>query len=317
MKIKLSYLLIFLCLFILAFVFKKYQFFPYKIVHKIYLKTSNYFYFSKNKNCLMSNNLAADPNGKQDYTFFIAGHTFGSPIEENLGIYPKFYKELINKKNIFDFGIFAGDVTRDGDNKSFDFFDDQIDRLNLEIYIAPGNHDIGYTNKMEFLQKNRTYNIKKKKFIQRYKNLYQSFKFKNDLFIILNPYENQWSIKSEQLEFLKKNLQNNYNLVDNIVIVAHPVIYINEKFDVKPNNFLGASKVWNFWDVVYPIIKKFSNKYYIVSGDVGAYANANSLFCKKFENLFFLATGMGGGVYDNYLVFKKVRNQLIIELEKF
>ena len=35
----------------------------------------------------------------------------------------------------------------------------------------------------------------------RYKNLYQSFKFENDLFIILNPYENQWSIKSEQLNF--------------------------------------------------------------------------------------------------------------------
>ena len=71
MRIKLSYLLIFLCLFILAFVFKKYQFFPYKIVHKIYLETSNHFHFSKNRNCLMSNNLGTDPNGKQDYTFFI------------------------------------------------------------------------------------------------------------------------------------------------------------------------------------------------------------------------------------------------------
>lgn len=315
MRSKLRYLLILLCLFVLAFVFKKYQFFPYKIVHQIYFKVSNNYFFSKNKNCLMSNNLGANLNGKKDYTFFIAGHAFGSPTEKNLGIYPKFYKELINKKNIFDFGIFAGDVTREGDDRSFDYFDDQIENLNLEIYIAPGNHDIGFTYKRNFFT--GLYGKKKKKFIQRYNNLYQSFKFKNDLFIILNPYDRQWSIKSEQLEFLKKQLKNNYELVDNIVIITHPVIYINKKFNVKPNNFLGAGKILNFWDVIYPTIKKFNNNYYIVSGDVGAYPNANSLFCKKFENSLFLATGMGGGIYDNYLVFKKVNNRLIIELEKF
>ena len=305
MRIKFLYLFIFLFLFTLAFLLKN-QLFPYKIVHKIYLKTSNYFYFSKNKNCIMANNITAS-NEKQDYTFFIAGHAYGDPVEKNLGIYPKFYKELTKNKNIFDFGIFAGDITRNGDEESFNFFDSQIKKLNLKIYIAPGNHDIGFTNN----------DIKKKKFIKRYKNLYQSFKFKNDLFIILNPYENQWSIKSEQLEFLKKQLKNNYNFVDNIIIITHPVIYINKKFDVRPNSLLGAGKDMNFWDDIYPVINKYKNNYYIVSGDVGAYSNASSLFCKKFENSFFLATGMGGGTYDNYLVFKKVKNQMIIELEKF
>ena len=101
--------------------------------------------------------------------------------------------------------------------------------------------------------------LKKKKFIKRYKNLYQSFKFKNDLFIILNPYENQWSIKSEQLEFLKKQLKNNYNFVDNIIIITHPVIYINKKFDVRPNSLLGAGKDMNFWDDIYPVINKYKN----------------------------------------------------------
>lgn len=62
-------------------------------------------------------NLTENP----DYTFFIAGHAYGSPRGNNLGIYPKFYKELLNKKNIFDFGILAGDVTRNGDKKSWDF----------------------------------------------------------------------------------------------------------------------------------------------------------------------------------------------------
>ena len=242
-----------------------------------------------------------------DYTFFIAGHVYGSPSGDNLGIYPKFYKKLLTNKNIFNFGILAGDITRNGDKESWDFFDDQVNNLDYKLYIAPGNHDIGSTED----------SIKKVNFKKRYGNLYQSIKFKNDLFIILNPYENQWSIKNQQLDFLKKELKQNYQSVDNIFIISHPVIYVNEKFNVKVNSYDGAGKNINFWDEIYPLFKKYSNNYYVVAGDVGATYNHFELFCNKFEKTIFLATGMGGGINDNYLIFKKIKNKIKIVPEVF
>ena len=37
---------------------------------------------------------------KNKITLFIAGHAYGDPVEKNLGIYPKFYKELTKIKHI-------------------------------------------------------------------------------------------------------------------------------------------------------------------------------------------------------------------------
>ena len=48
------------------------------------------------------------------------------------------------------------------------------------------------------------------------------------------------------------------------------------------------------------------------------YSSRNvELFCAKLDNNIFLATGMGGGTRDNYLVFKKIGKKIRIELEVF
>jgi len=314
MKIKLLNLVILFCVFAYGVIVGHYKTFPYNMLlhnktlfHKTKSTILNYVNFSKNKECVMNINKEIELTKNQDYSFFIAGHAYGSPSSSNLGLYPKFYKELLTNKNIFDFGILAGDVTRNGDKESWDFFDVQINNLDYKIYIAPGNHDIGSTEN----------SIKKINFKKRYGNLYQSIKFKNDLFIILNPYENKWSIKNQQLDFLKKELQQNYQLVDNIFIISHPVIYINEKLNVKVNGYNGMGENINFWDEIYPLLKKYSNNYYVIAGDVGATDNGFELFCDKFEKTIFLATGMGGGRHDNFLIFKKIKNKIKIVAETF
>ena len=314
MKNKLIYITILFCIFSYGLIVIYNQAFPYNILRHSYsliLKTTsniiNYNNFLKNKKCVMDLNKEVEFTENPDYTFFIAGHVYGTPSGKNLGIYPKFYKELLNNKKLFDLGILSGDVTRKGDKASWDFFDNQIKNFNYKIYIAPGNHDIGVTKNNE----------KAIYFKKRYGNLYQSFKFKNDLFIILNPYENKWSIKDKQLDFLKKELQKNHQLVDNIFIITHPVIYINKKFNIKVNSFEGAGKNINFWDEIYPLFKTYDNKYYIIAGDVGAFPNKFELFCNKFEKNIFLASGMGGGEKDNYLIFKKIKKQIKIEVKEF
>lgn len=277
-----------------------YKFFPFN-------KISKYFNFSNNKKCIKSLNKEIKSTSSPDYSFFIAGHVYGSPYADNLGIYPKFFKKLLNDKIKYDFGIFAGDVTRKGDKESWNFFDNQILNLDYQIFIAPGNHDIGSTR----------LNKKRVEFKKKFGKLYQSFKFKNDLFIILDPYDNQWSIKGSQLEFLKEKLENNYQLVDNIFIITHPAIYFNNNFNIKMNSSDGAGNNINFWNEIYTLFKKYKNNYYVVTGDVGAFANGFELFCEKFEKTIFLATGMGGGERDNYLIFKKFKNKIFITPEIF
>jgi len=268
---------------------------------------SKYINFSNNKNCIKSLNKEIKPTSNPDYSFFVAGHVYGSPYANNPGIYPKFYKKLLDDRIKFEFGIFAGDITKEGDRESWIVFDSQIRNLDYQIFIAPGNHDIGSTR----------LNKKRVEFKKKFGKLYQSFIFKNDLFIILNPYDNQWSIKGPQLEFLEKKLKKNYQLVDNIFIITHPVIYFNDNFNIKMNNFDGAGDNTNFWNEIYVLFKKYKNNYYVVAGDVGAFANGFELFCEKFEETVFLATGMGGGERDNYLIFRKFKNKIFIVPEVF
>ena len=319
----------------------KFEYFPYKIIQSKYLflkkkiiLSSNSSNFSRNENCVNELNQQIQTKEDTNYTIFIAGHTYGSHNDNNLGIYPKFYNKLrLGEKN-FDFGIFAGDFTRDGNDQSWDFFDKQVSKLKFSIHLVPGNHDIGYDIN----------NVQAKRYKNRYGNFYKSFKFKNDLFIILNPYEDKWSIKNQQYFFLKTILEQNYDLVDNIFIITHPVFYINDQFQVIPNSLGGAKnadkfapdfdpvyekietvnkkfefakKNINFWSEIYPLFEKYINKYYIISGDVGAFDNGSELFCKKIDNNVFLATGMGSGKNDNYLIFKKTNQNIFVDVEKF
>lgn len=304
-KNKIFYLLFFfiICVFIIV----QNKIYPFNILKHNYLILKKSINYSKNERCLKKINRETRLSDKPDYSFFIAGHTYGSPGGKNLGMYPKFYNKLLNSEHAFDFGILSGDVTRKGDEKSWIFLDNQLKNLDYDIYIAPGNHDINP----------EINDIKNINFKKRFGDLYQSFKFKNDLFVILNSNENGWSIKNQQLNFLKKELINNYKSVDNIFIISHHVIYINENFNIKVNSYSGAEKNINFWDEVYPLFKKYNNNYFIIAGDVGAFDNGFELFCNKIDQYTFLASGMGGGKKDNYLIFEKIQKKITVYAEIF
>jgi outer membrane protein assembly factor BamB/calcineurin-like phosphoesterase family protein len=52
---------------------------------------------------------------------------------------------LINRDKVIDFVIVSGDITEEGDRKSLMVAKDELDRLNVEYYIIPGNHDTKWT----------------------------------------------------------------------------------------------------------------------------------------------------------------------------
>lgn len=277
------------------------------IIQNLYLKDNLKCLKKINDNYL---NKKTDFNKK--YSFFIAGHTYGSPFGENLGLYKNFYKEIIKEKNNYDFGIFAGDFSRDGSLESWVTVDKQIKDINLFIYRAIGNHDFSYPNK-----------LKKISYEERYGKSYYYKYFENNLFIFLDPYLDKWSILGDQLKFFKSTISKNSNNenIQNIFIISNPMLYYDNNKTYLNNTYLkskaGKGVKTNFWNTIFPILNKINKNIYIVSGDTGSTIDGKEFLCDNLNNISFLSTGMGGGYNDNYLIFQFLNGKLNIKLKLF
>ena len=252
------------------------------------------------QNCKFSKNSKKKINFDEDF-FFIAGHTYGSIYDQKEIIYPKFYSWLNENKPKISRGFFAGDFIKNFNEENINKFNKKILNLSFDTFYAPGNH--------EFDQEN-----KRKLFKKYFGKTYYSYQNDKNLFIILNPYLNNWSIKNEQLIFLKKQITQYKSNVKNIFLIFHPTIFFEKyNIDIRPNSYHGFRKS-NFWTEIYPFLKNFKNNFYLISGDFGAYPNNKEFFCDKKENILFIGTGMGSGVNDNILVFQDQNNELIFEV---
>ena len=79
-----------------------------------------------------------------DYSFFIAGHTYGTPGVDNEGVHPPFRNkfDFIKDDESLNFGVFTGDIVPVGTTQNWDEIDQDIQELALPVYFAAGNHDI-------------------------------------------------------------------------------------------------------------------------------------------------------------------------------
>ena len=235
----------------------------------------NYFDNKKNINCI--NEIGKDiPYENIDYNFFVAGHAYGNPYSDNIGIHPRFYKYLSNNHKKYDFAIFAGDITRSSNIKSWKIFKREMDLLNIKkYYVAPGNHDIGINSKKNMI------------FKEYFNEVNYSFTFRNDVFIIINGYENEWSVKGKQLDFLVDTIKKNESIADNIFIITHPVIFYRDNFGIRVNSFDGKGAKLNFWETVFPILNKFKKNFFVIAGDLGAHVG-QEIFCRKINNTYLV-----------------------------
>ncbi len=76
-------------------------------------------------------------SAKASYSFFVAGHTYGSPGDDNVGFYPPFKSGLnsINASRKMRFGVLTGDVVISGSEKNWNEIDDDWNSLLLGIFI--------------------------------------------------------------------------------------------------------------------------------------------------------------------------------------
>jgi len=225
------------------------------------------------------------------YSFFVAGHTYGQPGIKN-GLHPPFKEkfEYIRNRPEIKFGVFTGDIVAANPTaEDWDKVDIDIKNLGLPVYFAVGNHDMEDRGLFE----------------SRYGDTYYSFSFQNDLFVVLDPNIDGWNISGEQMEFLKETLDENKGNTDNIFVYFHQLLWWKNNSiytNYRPNSFEGKADTINFWSEVEPLFKNLQNQVFMFAGDVGAANWAADFMYDKYGNISLIASGMGEGDGDNFVV---------------
>jgi len=249
-------------------------------------------------------------SNNQGYSFYVAGHTYGKPGVESKGLYGPFTDKfhLINEYQPIKFGFLLGDLVKNASNEAWELVKKDLDSLDPRIknIVVPGNHDVG----------NGVHDAKREIFLKQFGKTFFSFKHGKDIFIVLDGNISEWNISGEQLQFLKKSLPNKKGSSNNIFIFSHQLIWHNsskpEFKKIQPNSLEGRSDNLNFWDEVFPLLFELANNVYFFSGDIGAFPNGNELFYTKYLNVTFVATGMGGGMRDNFLIVSVINGRVEI-----
>ena len=232
------------------------------------------------------------------YSFFIAGHTYGKPFIENDGFHPPFKSKFdyIQSRTEIEFGVLLGDIVWLPSEKDWDEVDRDIETLGLPIYIAAGNHEMKDADLFE----------------KRYGETYYSFIHKNDLFIVLNPNLDYWNISGNQLNFLKKCVIDNSNNVDNIFVFTHQLLWWDENnkySEICLNSVEDRDSSMNFWTEVEPIFHNLPNNVVFCAGDIGANKKASDFMYDTYDNITFVASGMGEGPGDNFIIINVDENK--------
>lgn len=229
---------------------------------------------------------------QEAYSFFAAGHLYGAPGVENIGFHPPFKAkfEYIQGREEIKFGVLLGDIIIYGAEGKWENVIADIDTLGLPCYIAVGNHDM----------KNPEYY-----FAQFGDTTYYSFSYKDDLFIVLDPNIDSWNISGEQLSFLQNTLNLEAPNHDNIFVMMHQLLWWapdNKYSIIALNSTEGRDSEINFWTEVEPLFRELKNNVVMLAGDVGAASYASDFMYDQYDNITFVATGMGKGATDNFVI---------------
>jgi hypothetical protein len=233
---------------------------------------------------------------KPKYSFFVAGHTYGNPINYQYGLYPPFVNSIdyINSYQKMSLGVLLGDVVPKPTETYWDSALSDISRFSIPIHIAAGNHDKGF------------------EFEKKINNYYYHFLYENDLFIILSP--TNWNIEGEQKKFLLKTIKENYLKAHNIFIFCHELIwwspenkFRNIKINYRPH-YPGNT---NYLTEIKPALDSLPNQVVIFAGDLGCIESVSPYMYYEKDNITLIGTGMGGGKKDNIVIVEVSNNNAL------
>ena len=213
----------------------------------------------------------------------IVGHAYGSPKTSALGnLIAPVVQDFIqsNLKNIESI-IFTGDVFSVPSSIKWASLYKAFGSVN--IYIAPGNHDIRREDSKEIFQRQDF--IKKEYPFQINTN--------GTTIIVEDSVSNNWSIDLR----LKTLLE----MQDSDVLVARHNIVVSELIRLA-NSIDGASKLPTASELARSINTSADHKITWVMGDGGAFSNLPRITCKQFKNHRFIVNGIGEISGDTVLI---------------
>ncbi len=229
-------------------------------------------------------NSCEDTLKKESYSFFIAGHTYGTPGEDIIrnGLHPPFKNrfQLIQENSAIQFGIFLGDIVWESNEEDWDNVNNDLIELGRPVYFAAGNHDVANRALFEL----------------RYGDTFYHFIYNNDLFIILDPNLDNWNISGQQLSYLRYVIEQNHRNVDNVFVFFHQLLWWtpdNIYKNIKLNSIEGRTESINFWSEIEPLFHSIQNKVVMMAGDLGAGSWSDSFMYHNYDNITFIASGMG------------------------
>jgi len=240
-------------------------------------------------------------NDSIKYSFFSAGHTYGHPTAQNIGLHPPFVNvfPVINSYQTMEFGVLLGDVVRDLSPSSWDAAVDDIKLINMPVFIAAGNHDIS------------------DEFTNRFGSYYYSFIEHDDLFIFITPALGRWNIDGAQKEFLINTVDTYADQVNNIFVMHHELIWwspyniLNSVIINYQPDYPGST---NFWSEIEPIFNNLPNNVIFFAGDLGATLSVTPFMYYNYDNITMIGTGMGGGQNDNFIITDVYNDTIIYNL---
>ena len=231
------------------------------------------------------------------YAFIVAGHAYGSHDGVNIGLHPK----LLNSLNSgYDsnaaFIVFTGDIVNHSTSESWQQVENELAYIGLPSYYVMGNHDdndIGWQI-----------------FEDKFGSTYYMFCSQSELYIVLNSTEEDRSISSNQIGFLNEQISLAGDTTRNIFIFFHEVLWnSHEKYiGLKSNKRSRYDQMVNFsnyWEEVHPMLSGNPDKnFYLIAGDVGGNPDAIAAFYDTWDNVTFLASGMGEVTDENFLLIR-------------
>lgn len=230
--------------------------------------------------------------GHEPYSFFIAGHTYGNAGVNNVGLHPPFKAQFdsIQKQKNIALGVLTGDIVSPHPTlQDWVEVDADVADLDIPVYFSVGNHDM----------ENRPV------YEERYGKTYSSFVHQSDLFIVLDPNLDAWNITGDQLTFLKNTLEEHKEKVHNVYVFFHQLLWIQQgtKYEsIRPNSLAGRATEINFWTEIEPLFHQLSNPVFMFAGDLGGGTWADNFYYDQYDNMTFMASGMGDGEGDNYVI---------------
>lgn len=226
------------------------------------------------------------------YSFFVAGHTYGAAGVDNEGLHPPFVEQwdYLNAYQHLELGVLTGDiVSAQPTIEDWEEVDEDLALLDVPTYFAVGNHDM----------ENRPV------FEERYGDTYYSFLKRGDLFIILDPNIDGWSITGDQMLFLQETLEDSAPAAKNVFVFFHQMLWWQDDnifSQVALNSSAGMGSDVNFWSHVHPLFDALSQDVYMFSGDLGAGSWASDVMYHNDGNITLIGSGMGHGPGDNYII---------------